>query len=163
MTWLIHSAKGTTWKEHKYIRKEGKRYFYKLKKGASQVADVAKGVGKVASSIGKVVAPVAKYAGEKAYEKAKDMAADIKSDADAHGGFGPYASYQLNKTANAIDTAAGKIKREYNSLGYTPDDGEKFKEAVIEYGKKKIADYAKEKVTEAIDSSIDKLTDKIRR
>lgn len=29
MAWLIHSAKGTTWKDHKYIRKEGNRYFYK--------------------------------------------------------------------------------------------------------------------------------------
>lgn len=26
---LIHSAKGTTWANHKYIRKEGKRYIYK--------------------------------------------------------------------------------------------------------------------------------------
>lgn len=26
---LIHSAKGTTWTNHKYIRKEGKRYIYK--------------------------------------------------------------------------------------------------------------------------------------
>lgn len=26
---LIHSPKGTTWKKHKYIRKEEKRYIYK--------------------------------------------------------------------------------------------------------------------------------------
>lgn len=26
---LIHSPKGTTWKDHKYIRKENKRYIYK--------------------------------------------------------------------------------------------------------------------------------------
>lgn len=26
---IYHSAKGSTWKDHKYIRKEGKRYIYK--------------------------------------------------------------------------------------------------------------------------------------
>ena len=25
---LFHSAKGTTWKKHKYVRKEGDRYIY---------------------------------------------------------------------------------------------------------------------------------------
>ena len=28
MTWLIHSAKGTTWTKHKYIKKENGRYYY---------------------------------------------------------------------------------------------------------------------------------------
>lgn len=28
MLYLIHSAKGSTWKKHKYIRKEGDRYIY---------------------------------------------------------------------------------------------------------------------------------------
>lgn len=35
---LAHSKKGTTWKSHKYIRKEGQRYFYKEKVG-NNIAD----------------------------------------------------------------------------------------------------------------------------
>ena len=29
MAWLVHSAKGTTWSKHKYIKKVGNRYYYK--------------------------------------------------------------------------------------------------------------------------------------
>jgi len=37
-TVLAHSAKGTNWKKHKYIRKEGKKYIYKFpSSGSSQM------------------------------------------------------------------------------------------------------------------------------
>lgn len=32
MPYIAHSYKGTSWKKHKYIRKEGERYFYKQDK-----------------------------------------------------------------------------------------------------------------------------------
>lgn len=31
--YLIHSAKGTSWKNHKYIKKVGNKYYYKDEKG----------------------------------------------------------------------------------------------------------------------------------
>ena len=31
--YIIHSAKGTTWKNHKYIKKVGNKYYYKNEKG----------------------------------------------------------------------------------------------------------------------------------
>lgn len=33
---IMHSSKGSTWKNHKYIRKEGNRYIYKESKGSSK-------------------------------------------------------------------------------------------------------------------------------
>ena len=33
MGYIIHSAKGTTWKNHKYIKKVGNKYYYKNEKG----------------------------------------------------------------------------------------------------------------------------------
>ena len=36
---LEHSKKGTTWKNHKYLRKEGKRYFYKENRLGYNIAD----------------------------------------------------------------------------------------------------------------------------
>ena len=45
MAWLIHSAKGTTWKDHKYIRKEGKRYIYNAKRGISNAVSNMKSEG----------------------------------------------------------------------------------------------------------------------
>ena len=35
--YLIHSAKGTSWKDHKYIRKVGDRYYYVTKKESSKI------------------------------------------------------------------------------------------------------------------------------
>ena len=35
---IYHSAKGTTWKKHKYIKKEGGRYFYPKEGGGSNTA-----------------------------------------------------------------------------------------------------------------------------
>lgn len=37
---LIHSAKGTTWKDHKYIKKENGRYFY-TNKGSKRTEEMA--------------------------------------------------------------------------------------------------------------------------
>ena len=42
---LAHSAKGTTWKNHKYIKKEGDRYIYEA---TSKMTSAAKNVGKMA-------------------------------------------------------------------------------------------------------------------
>lgn len=36
---LIHSPKGTTWKDHKYIKKENGRYIYSIKDKAKEVID----------------------------------------------------------------------------------------------------------------------------
>lgn len=35
---IIHSAKGTTWKKHKYIKKEGKKYVYKKEKDSKEAS-----------------------------------------------------------------------------------------------------------------------------
>ena len=40
--YLAHSAKGTTWKDHKYIRKENGRYIYDEKDKAKFEADLEK-------------------------------------------------------------------------------------------------------------------------
>lgn len=58
MTELMHSAKGTTWKKHKYIRKEGKRYIYNAKQGIGKAASNAK---KEATRFAGNVADAAEY------------------------------------------------------------------------------------------------------
>lgn len=44
---LAHSAKGTTWKDHKYIKKEGDRYIYAPKGGSGRRRE---GVGELSKA-----------------------------------------------------------------------------------------------------------------
>lgn len=67
---LIHSAKGTSWnkKDHKYVKKEGSRYYYKIKEEPTNVSsldlqlpdevpgtDIANGIIDVSSGIGQAI------------------------------------------------------------------------------------------------------------
>lgn len=56
--WIMHSAKGTTWKEHKYIKKENGRYIYADNdKNAKKAIELAKNAETVHGNDGKVYKP----------------------------------------------------------------------------------------------------------
>ena len=46
--YLVHSAKGTTWEDHKYIRKDGNRYIYKISEKGGISSSTRRGAEEVA-------------------------------------------------------------------------------------------------------------------
>lgn len=75
--YLEHSAKGTTWKKHKYIKKIGSRYVYPAKKAVGVKASQAKqAVTSGASKVAKSAKKVAK-SGSEALSSAIDKVKDI--------------------------------------------------------------------------------------
>lgn len=95
--YLEHSAKGTTWKNHKYIKKVGSRYVYPAKKAIGVKASQAKqavtsGASKVASNAKKAASSVGKAA-SKAASSVGDTASSVK-----------------NTAASAISKAIDKLK-----------------------------------------------------
>lgn len=94
---LEHSAKGTIWKNHKYIKKVGSRYVYPTKKAIGVKASQAKqvvtsGASKVASNAKKAASSVSKAA-SKAASSVGDTASSVK-----------------NTAASAISKAIDKLK-----------------------------------------------------
>ncbi len=110
-TWreeLYHSAKGSTWKNHKYIRKDGKKYIYK----ETQEIDGVTWDKYVNPDTGETIQKNAgfKYDPER-YDR-KELAKDIKSDyGESH--FEAYAKAGKDFIDRLIAKDKKKTKSDY--------------------------------------------------
>lgn len=143
---LIHSAKGTTWTNHKYIRKEGKRYIYKEesdskresrknggggvenKKSAQDILNDLKKSGKYTAEelarFGKMTAEELGKIGASAAEGARKVSAGAKKAASAakKGAYKVVDEVTAERTSGVRPTHPGtKVKKR----GASPTSGSK--------------------------------------
>lgn len=107
---FYHSAKGTTWKNHKYIAIKNGRYIYS-KKSSSTVSKTAKAVGKVGTLKKEVVNPYTTSIKEK-----MDKGFQILNETAAKGRLNA-ASEQTRKIGEAFIKDFLKSNADFKSTG----------------------------------------------
>lgn len=104
---LYHSAKGQVWKNHKYIRKEGKRYIYK--QTAKAVSKELKNeiLPMASNAVGNYAYGAANYYSDRAISIGKEAVNNVRFYASV--GFKNDVKYLVNKGKQAVTNFFKKL------------------------------------------------------